>query len=174
MIDWADIYSKVMVDFKGERLIPHLILIGIFVFVGIGLGMYFNHNTTLILLIWAMGAILDYLIFGRQLIDLFTKRKPYVIEGEILQRIKKSIFINQEESQEFYFVIHVQDAFIISNQGADSMDYLDKEGIHRFKVPQSMFLSLHATSEVALVCMPNDMVWGIIKEDADEVICIES
>ncbi|NJO01449.1 MAG: hypothetical protein HC880_06945 [Bacteroidia bacterium] len=171
MIDWSHVYQRLMSDFKSGRLIPHVAILGGAMVVGIVVGIYFDYNLNLMFIIWFMGALVDLLIYRQELLHIFTKKKPCVINGIILKKVKKLVTEKQEEYDEFYFDILVNEAFVIDKQGRNEKNYYEKEGEQRVGVPESMFLSLKAGQEVSLVCEPDDYVWGIVRDD--EVINIE-
>jgi hypothetical protein len=170
MIDWAVIYKQLMQDFIGKRIIAHTSILGSFVVLGFLAGVYSNHNLILMFVIWIMGGIVDYLVYRDELLKILTKRKPYLAEGVIEQRVRKVINDENQEIEKYYFELEVREAFIIGKNGLEPADYLDKEGEQRLEVPESMFLSLRPGDEVALVCLPNDRVWGWVRDD--EVINI--
>ncbi len=171
MQDWQIVYKRLMADFKGERLLVHLLILGGFIAVGIVVEMFYRSGFQLMFVIWILGFLVDLLIFKRELIDLFTKNKPYLMEGVILKKVKKLVTEKGEEFEEFYFDIDVREAYIISKQGKSDKQYYEKKGEQRIEVPYSMFLSLKSGQEVSLVCEPDDYVWGLVR--GDEVINIE-
>ena len=171
MIDWIEVHRRVMSDFKTDRLIPHLIIIGVFIILGIIMGMYSNHNLLLTFVVWIVGFLVDMLIFRDELLKIFTKENPYVIEGIILEKIVINIIDGEKEYDELYFLIDVQEAFMIDKKGRVAVNYMDKEGEIRIQVPESMFLSLKAGDFIILVCEPDDFAWGVI--NGDEVIGID-
>jgi hypothetical protein len=171
MIDWERIYQKMMNEINGNRLIPHLLLLGSFVFLGLILGMYIGHNVYLILLVWLIGGILDYLIYGTELLELLNKDEPYMLSGIVEQRIRKVIQDEDAEYEEFYFIVEVEQAHTIDKNGLSPVNYPDKEGEQRLEVPESMFLSFRQGDAISVVCTPDDLVWAWIRDH--EVIEID-
>jgi hypothetical protein len=160
-----------MTDINGNRLMPHAILLGFFVILGLFLGIYVGHNVNVILLVWLIGAIVDYLAYGTELIDLLNRDKPYVLSGLIEQRVKKLVSDEDIEYEEFYFIVEVEEVHTLDRNGLSPMNYPDKEGEQRIEVPESMFMSFRQGDLVSVVCTPDDLVWAWIR--GEEVIEIE-
>ncbi|MDX2303120.1 MAG: hypothetical protein NW226_09985 [Microscillaceae bacterium] len=164
-----------MNDFKGRSILIHVGILGSFIVVGFLVGFYNNNNLLLIFVIWFIGFLVDVLYFRIFLQDdplrVFTKSQPYVIEGVILQKIKKPVLDRDEEIDTFYFEIEVHEAYTLGKKGISHKLYYEKQGKQRIEVPESMFLSLKIGQEVFLVCEPDDFVWGLVR--GDEVINIE-
>jgi hypothetical protein len=171
MIDWVNVYHEIMRKEVGKKILPHIAILGGFIILGLILGVLANHNLTLIFLIWLIGGLVDYLIYSNEIVRILTKNQPYYVEGVITHRVKKILTENDVEYEKLFFEIEVADAFILDKGGLSAVNYLDKEGDKRFEVPESMFLSLRPGEEVALVCTPNDRIWGWVNED--EVVYIE-
>lgn len=172
MTDWKLIYQKLMFDFKGERLIPHLAILGGGIVLGILVGLYFNGNLNLIFLIWIAALLIDYLVFGPEIFEIFTKSKPYVLTGIITKKTKKIVIEKKEEIDEFWFDIEVREAYTLMRNGKSEQHYYEREGLQGIQVPESMFLSLQVGQEVSLVCEPDDFAWGFVS--GEEVIKIEA
>jgi hypothetical protein len=172
MTDWKLTYQQLMSDFKGERLIPHLAILGGGIVLGILLGIYFGNNLNLSLLVWIAAALIDYLIYGREILEIFTKKKPYFITGIIHNKVKKVVVDRREEIEEYWFDIEVREAYTLARYALSEHHYYEKEGMQGIQVPESMFLSLQRGEEVSLVCEPDDYAWGIMK--GEDVIRIDA
>ena len=174
MINWTEIYLDLMRDTKGDRLRYHLLLVAGFVLGGLLLGMYVGHNINIILLVWLMGGIANYLLFGDEIIYLLNRTPPYWLEGTIDERIKRVTYNEKKgvEEVQYYFIIASSQANVLQKDGLASENYHSKMDIERVEVPESMFLSLEVGQEVSLVCTSEDFAWAWVKEN-EEVICIE-
>lgn len=169
VIDWANVYERLMSEFKNKRLIPHVILLSSFLVLGFVVGVYSSFNFTFFIIF--IGLFVDYVFFGTQLLEIFTRKRPYVIEGPLVKRILKKINQEGNEYEEFYFLIDVKNAYLLDKNGLSPLHYPQKEGEQRLEVPHSMLLSLKAGQSLRLVCYPNDKVWGLVRDS--EVIFIE-
>jgi hypothetical protein len=174
MTDWAEIYRKLFEDVNGKRLWNHLSLIGGFVILGIILGVYVGHSINIILLVWFMGAIADYILYGKEILYLLNRDEPYLLDGTILERIKR---ITKDENDEiveiqYFFIVEIEEIIAITKNGLDEEFYSKKVGEERLEVPESMFLSLEVGDTISVVCTPDELVWAWVRED-DEVVVIE-
>ncbi len=174
MTDWSKIYHELYQDVNGNRLLYHTGLIGGFVVLGIILGMYVGHNINIILLIWLMGGIVDYLVFGKELLYLLNKDEPYLLDGIIEERIKRITTDENEEvlDVQYYFVVEIEEITAITKNGLDEEFYSRKVGNERLEVPESMFLSFAVGDFISVVCTPDEIVWAWVRED-EQVIIIE-
>lgn len=172
-IDWVKLYKEITQEVKTKRLLKHIYLLsGIFSF-GIIIGLFLYQSVSLVLVIACIGLPLDYLLYGDEFFHLITMHKPYLVEGVLVHRVHKILIDekNNEEFDSFYFEIEVEQAIGFDNDGLDALELSDKKGIIRLEVQESMFLSLIAGEEIAVVCTHEDKVWGWVRED--EVIVIE-
>ncbi len=172
MTDWKRIYQQVMLDFKGKKLIPHLAILGGGIVLGILLALYKDGNLSLMLLVWIAAALIDYLVYGKEILELFTKDKPYVLVGTIQNKVKKRVIEHKEEIDEYWFDIDVREAYALGRYSKSEEHYHQKEGLHGIQVRESMFLSLERGAEISLICEPDDFAWGVV--NGDTVIKIES
>lgn len=174
MTDWAEVYRNLYEDVNGKRIWNHVALIGGFVILGIILGMYVGHDINIILLVWLMGGIADYVFFGKEIIFLLNRDEPYILDGMIEERIKR---ITKDENDEivdvqYYFVVEIEEITAITKNGIDEEFYAKKVGEERIEVPESMFLSFETGDTISVVCTPDEIVWAWVRE-GDEVIVIE-
>lgn len=172
MIDWESVYPVLMTDFKGGRLIPHLAILSGALILGIILEVFFGGSLSLFALSALGGVLVDYLAFGPEILEIFTKNKPYLIRGVVARKIRRVVNDREGEFEELWFEMNVQEAHTLHKTGLNPATFPDKEGLQEVEVPESMFLSLKVGQEVLLVCAPDDYVWGIVQ--GDEVINIES
>ena len=174
MTDWAEIYRNLYQDVNGTRLRKHLILIGSFVLVGIVLGVYVGHNINIILLVWLMGGIADYLLYADELLYLLNRDEPYLLDGIIEERIKRIVYNEKDEPIEtrYFFMVEIEEITAITKNGLDDDFYSKKVGEERLEVPESMFLSFEEGDFISVVCTPNEVVWAWVRED-EEVVKIE-
>ncbi|TAE75921.1 MAG: hypothetical protein EAZ85_01205 [Bacteroidetes bacterium] len=172
-IDWVNLHAEIMREAKGKHLLKHIYLWTITFAVGIIIGLLMFQNVGLVLALGGIALPLDYLLYGDELYNLITMEKPYLIEGKLLQRIQK-ISIDEkteEEFENFYFEIEVVHAVGFDKDGLDALELTDKHGKIRLEVQESMFLSLQKDDEISVVCTPDEIVWGWVRDD--EVIVIE-
>lgn len=167
-IDWVQVHQRLMSDFKTERLLYHLGLLGGCALLGLVLSYYFS-SFNLLLCFVGIGIALDYLIFQDELLEVMSKAPPYQIEGEIVQKILQK----PQEDKNFFFMLKVSAAYKLSSKGLDMFEYLEKANEQRIKVPESMFLSFKTGEDIKVVCTPEDEVWGIVRSET-EVVYIEA
>ena len=172
--DWKKIYHELLEDVNGKRVLNHLALIGGFIVLGIILGVYVGHDINIILLVWLMGGIADYLIFGKELLYLMNRDEPYLLDGIIEERIKR---ITKNENDEvldtqYFFVVEIEEITAITKNGLDDEFYSKKVGEERLEVPESMFLSFEVGDLISVVCTPDELVWAWVREN-EEVVIIE-
>jgi hypothetical protein len=173
-IDWVSLYEEIIKEVKTSKINKHIYLLTGTFAIGIFIGLFLFKNVNLALVIGAVGFPLDYLIYQNELYYLLNLHKPYLLEGIIQKRIQK-ILIDEttaEKTEVFYFEIEVQEAIGFDRDGLDAMDLVEKKGTFRLEVPKSMFLSLVSGEEISVVCTPEDLVWGWVREE--EVIRIEN
>lgn len=171
MIEWDIVYKRVMSDFQGQELWKHLGILLSFIVLGIVVGLVMYKSFIVMFLFWIIGALIDYLAYGQELLDLFSLEHPYVLQGVIQKKIQVQVQEDKGDFEEWVFLIDVKRAHELTKQGKNEVNYPDREGLQRIGVPESMFLSLQTDTRVYLVCEPDDMVWGIV--NGDEVIRIE-
>jgi|GEM_PF-2327180 len=174
MANWTQIYHELYRDINGNRLLNHIAVIGGFVVTGIILGIYVGHNINIILLVWLMGGIVDYLLFGKELLYLLNKDEPYLLEGVIEERIKR-VTMDEHDAvldTQYYFIVEIEEITAITKKGLDEEFYSKKVGEERLEVPESMFLSFAVGDYISVVCTPDEIVWAWVR-DGEEVVVIE-
>ncbi len=174
MTDWAEIYRDLYEDVNGKRIWYHVALISGFVIAGIVLGMYVGHDINIILIVWVLGGIADYALFGKELIYLLNRDEPYILDGLIEERIKR-ITKNEEDEVldvQYYFIVEIEEITAITKNGLDEEFYSKKVGEERIEVPESMFLSFTTGDSISVVCTADEIVWAWVREE--EVIVIEA
>ncbi len=171
MPDWPLVYQRLMDDFKGRGALIHVTILGAALALGLIVGYYWGGNLLLTLLFIIIGVLVDYLVLGpEEFLDLFNKRKPYLIRTLIQNRVKQRSE-KEDDYERLIFEVFTHEAYVLNRSGISADNYYEKEGTQRIEVPESMFLSLAPGQEVHLVCMPDDYVWGIL--NGGEVIFIE-
>lgn len=171
MPDWPLVYQRLMDDFKGRGLLIHIGIMGTALVLGMLIGFYWGGNLLLTLLFVIIGVLVDYLVLGSdEFLDLFNRRKPYLVRTLIQNRIKQRSEV-EDDYERLIFEVFTHEAYALGRSGLSADNYYEKEGEQRIEVPETMFLSLNPGQEVHLVCMPDDYVWGILNDG--EVIYIE-
>ncbi len=172
-VDWVSLYTEIMQESKGKHLLKHVYLWAGMASIGIFVGIFMFQNVALVLIITIMALPIDYLLYGDEGYNLITMEKPYLLEGVLVRRIQKILIdeAKDEEFESFHFEIEVEYATGFDKDGLDALELTDKNGKIRLEVQESMFLSLQAGDEITVVCTPDEVVWGWVRDD--EVIVIE-